>query len=161
VRPSLGLARPVLILSDKRWCAMSLERFCRKNLICLKPDDPVRLAAELMAEHHVGAVVVVNDEGRPLGVVTDRDLTCRIIAQRKDPARTLAREVMSASAAVIQRSALLEDALVQMRQSGTRRLPIVDGTGAAVGIVTLDDLLVLLIAELGQTTAVIRQNKGP
>lgn len=140
---------------------MTLRRFCRKELVSLKPDDTALQAAERMAEQHVGAVVVVNAENRPIGVLTDRDLTCRVMAARKDPARTLVREVMTSGVEVIDEGELVDAALVQMRERGTRRLPIVDGTGAAVGIVTLDDLLVLLTAELGQTAQVIRQNRGP
>jgi CBS domain-containing protein len=140
---------------------MSLERFCRKDLVTIKPEDPVQLAADLMTERHVGSVVVVNVEGRPLGMLTDRDLVCRVMAMRKDPARTLVRDVMSSSAAVIRKDELIDEALIQMRQLGARRLPIVDGAGAAVGMVSLDDLVVMLSTELGQTAAVIRSNRGP
>jgi CBS domain-containing protein len=140
---------------------MSLKRFCRKELVTLKPDDTARLAAQRMAEQHVGAVVVVNAESRPIGVLTDRDLTCSVMAAGKDPARTAVREVMTSNPEVIEEHELIDAALLRMRERGARRLPIVDGTGMAVGIVTLDDLLVLLTAELGQTAQVIRQNRGP
>lgn len=140
---------------------MSLDRFCRKELVTIKPEEPVQWAAELMTERHVGSVVVVNSEGRPIGILTDRDVVCRVVAPRKDPKRTLVREVMSASAATIRNTELIDDALVQMRELGARRLPVVDDTGSTVGMVTLDDLVVLLSAELGQTAAVIRQNRGP
>lgn len=140
---------------------MSLERFCRKDLITMKPDDPVQWAAERMAQNHVGCVVVVNLEGRPVGILTDRDIVCRVVAQRKDPARTLVREAMSAGAGVIRDTELIDEALVQMRQLGARRLPVVNDAGTAVGMVTLDDLVVLLSAELGQTAQVIRSNRGP
>lgn len=140
---------------------MSLERFCRKDLVTIRPEDPVQWAAELMAERHVGSVVVVNPEGRPLGILTDRDLVCRVMAKKLDPARTLVREVMSSSVSTIRSDETIDEALIQMRTLGTRRLPIVDAREATIGLLSLDDLVVLLSAELGQTAAVIRSNKGP
>lgn len=140
---------------------MSLERFCRKDLVTIRPEDPVQWAAELMAERHVGSVVVVSTEGRPLGMLTDRDLVCRVMAKKLDPARVLVREVMTSGVNTIRNDETIDEALLQMRKLGTRRLPIVDAENATVGLLSLDDLVVLLSAELGQTAAVIRANKGP
>jgi len=139
---------------------MSLERFCRKQLVTLRPEEPLQKAAELMRERHVGSVIVVDGEGRPLGLVTDRDLVCRAMAMRLDPA-TAVKQVMSAGLAVAKKTALIDEVALHMRQAGVRRMPIVDEHGRAAGMVTLDDLLVMLTGELVQTATVIRSNRGP
>lgn len=140
---------------------MSLDRFCRKPLVTVNPEDTVQRAAELMREHHVGSVLAVDSERRPVGLITDRDLVCRAIAPRLDPAKTPVSQVMSEGLGVAQKTDLIDEALLRMRQLGTRRLPIVDAAGKAIGMVTLDDLTVMLTGELTQTAAVIRSNRGP
>ena len=118
-------------------------------------------AAIAMNDKHVGSVVVVDPEGRPTGILTDRDITCRVVAPGRDPGRTAVSDVMSKGAGVARSTDLIEEAAFKMRQLGVRRLPVVDAGGRAVGMVTLDDLIVLLTSELGQTAAVIRSNRGP
>ncbi len=140
---------------------MSLERFCRKPLVTVRPQQSVKDAATQMREKHVGAVLVVDAQSRPEGMLTDRDLVCRVVAAGLDPARTPVGEVMSVGPAVIRSSQLIDEAAVQMRELGVRRLPVVDDDGHAVGLVSLDDLVVMLSAELGQTAGVIRTNRGP
>jgi CBS domain-containing protein len=139
---------------------MTIERFCRKQLVTLRPDEPIQRAAELMRERHVGSVIVVDGAGRPLGLVTDRDLVCRAMAARLDPV-TAVKQVMSTGLAVAKHTALIDEVALHMRQAGVRRMPIVDAEGRAVGIVTLDDLFVMLTGELVQTATVIRSNRGP
>ncbi len=139
---------------------MSLDRFCRKPLVTLHPDATAKQAADEMNAKHVGAVLVVDAQAHPVGIVTDRDLVCRVVAQGLDPAKTPVGEVMSASVATIQSNQLIDEAAVQMRELGVRRLPVVE-RGRAVGMISLDDLLVMLSAELGQITSVIRSNRGP
>jgi CBS domain-containing protein len=140
---------------------MSLDRFCRRPLTTVGPEDLVQRAAEVMREQHVGSVVVADADERPIGVLTDRDVVCRVVGLKLDPARTRVQQVMSEGVGVARKSELVDEVLFRMRQLGVRRLPIVDAAGKAVGIVTLDDLMVLLTAELGQTAAVIRSNRGP
>lgn len=140
---------------------MSLERFCRKQVTTVTPEDPVALAAERMRSSHTGAVVATDERGAPVGILTDRDLVCRVLAERRDPQDTRVGEVMSTSLVLGARDDRIEQALFAMRSRGVRRLPIVERDGKLAGILTLDDLLVLLSAELGQTAAVARTNEGP
>lgn len=141
---------------------MSLERFCRKPLIDVRPDHTALDAAQRMKSGHVGAVVVTDEEGgRPVGVLTDRDIVCRVVGAGLDPATTAVKQVMSSAPIVARVSDNIDDAVVQMRRAGVRRLPIVDEQGRLAGAVTLDDLVVLLSAELGQAAAAVRANRGP
>lgn len=140
---------------------MSLERFCRRPPVTVTPTQMVITAASEMLEKHVGSVVVVDAKGHPTGILTDRDIACRVVAPGLDPKGTRVEQVMSPADGRIASTALIEEASFKMRQLGVRRLPIVDADGRAAGIVTLDDLLVLLTAELGHTAMAIRSNRGP
>jgi CBS domain-containing protein len=139
---------------------MSLQRFCRKEIITAAADDAVIHVARLMRDCHVGAVVIVDDEGLPIGIVTDRDLAVRVLAEARDisvPVRT----IMTKNPVSVDTTAQLDDAINLMRHSGVRRVPIVDATGALAGLVSLDDINVLLAAELGASAATVRDNRGP
>ena len=140
---------------------MSLTRFCRKTVAVIQPTQSISEAAEAMRDRHVGALVVVQDELRPVGMLTDRDIVTRVVAERKDSTALSVADVMSTEVAVARVDDTLDRTLFAMRQRGVRRLPIVDGQGRVAGLVSLDDVLVLLSAELDQTAAAVRDNQGP
>jgi CBS domain-containing protein len=139
---------------------MSLERFCRKPVVTMSVKQTVRDAAQKMRERHVGAVVVVEEE-RPVGIVTDRDVVLRCVATGRDPGATLVREVMSGSVKVVQADEKIDDAISAIRAAGVRRVPIVDASGRVAGMVTLDDLVVLVAGELSAAAAAVQANRGP
>ncbi|RKH35465.1 CBS domain-containing protein [Corallococcus praedator] len=140
---------------------MSLARFCRKKVAIIQPMQSVAEAAEQMRDRHVGALVVVGEEPRPVGILTDRDIVTRVVAERKDARAVPVLDVMSPQPVVAHVDDRLDQTFITLRQLGVRRLPIVDGQGCLAGLVSLDDLLVLLAAELDQTAAVVRENRGP
>jgi len=139
---------------------MSLERFCREPVVTIQPKQSVRDAALMMRDRHVGAVLVV-DGDRPVGIVTDRDLVMRAIIEGRDPNTTPVRDVMSGSLTVVGSNQKIDDAVIAIRTAGVRRMPIVDGAGKAIGIVTLDDLIVLTAGELGMVAGAVQRNLGP
>jgi CBS domain-containing protein len=111
----------------------------------------VRAAAELMREHHVGALVVVDEpEGRPtpVGMLTDRDLTVGIVAKGLDADLLRVDEVMSANVLTAQQTDGVSQTIERMHAKGVRRVPVVDARGALVGIVTADDFVDLLAEEM-------------
>jgi CBS domain-containing protein len=138
---------------------MSLQRFTRKQVATISSDASARQAAELMRERHVGAIVVTED-GRPIGMVTDRDLALRVVAANRDPTVPVA-EVVSRKLLSLHVADTIDMALFTMRREGVRRLPILDREGAIVGMVSLDDLVVLLAGELSATASAIIDNRGP
>jgi CBS domain-containing protein len=140
---------------------MSLERFCRKAPITGSPEESVDRIAERMREAHVGAVVIVDQRRAPVGILTDRDIVCRVVAEHRSAEATLVSDVMTAGLEILHTTESIDHALFTMRNKGVRRLPIVDGEERLQGLVALDDLLVLLSAELGQTAAAVRTNEGP
>jgi CBS domain-containing protein len=138
---------------------MSLQRFTRKPAVTIGADAPAQKAAQLMREHHVGAVVVVEAK-RPVGMVTDRDLALRLVADNRDGNTPLV-EIMSRKLVALHDGDSIDHALFTMRREGVRRLPILDRGGTVVGLVALDDLLVLLAGELSSTAEAILDNRGP
>ncbi|MCI0571669.1 MAG: CBS domain-containing protein [Myxococcaceae bacterium] len=140
---------------------MSLARFCRKPVALVLPEQSAAEAAEAMRDRHVGALVVVREDLRPVGIVTDRDIVTRVVAERKDPAAVPVADVMSRDVALARTNDRLDEAVFLMRKRGVRRLPIVDEQGCVAGVVALDDILVLLSAELDLAAAAVRENLGP
>ena len=118
---------------------MTIREYCNANVICCEPDAPISEVAALMRKHHVGDVVVVanQQEGQqvPLGILTDRDILVETIAVLED--------------------AGLTEALGVMRGKRIRRLPVVNRAGGLVGMVTTDDLLDLLAAELSMLAGLV------
>ena len=138
---------------------MSLQRFARKEMVVARPDETVAQVAARMKEGHVGAIVVV-DDGGPIGIVTDRDLVTRVLAQGASPATKIAM-VMTTKPETLRVDAMLDEAVTRMKERGVRRLPLVDGEGHLVGMVALDDLIVLLAAEQTALANAVRANQGP
>ena len=137
---------------------MSLERFCRKALVTASPDETVYEAASRMREHHVGAIVVVA-EGKPVGMLTDRDIVLRVWLSERDRGARV-RDVMSKNVATAKVGDGIDVAVQRMRDARVRRLPIVGPDGKVCGIVTMDDLVVLFAGELGEAAAAVRSNRG-
>jgi CBS domain-containing protein len=138
---------------------MSIERFTRKQVVTALPAESVSEVAEKMRREHVGAIVVT-DLGEPIGIVTDRDLALRVVADGRSP-DTPVREVMSHDLVVAECRDTVDQIIVLMRKTGVRRLPIVDDEGGLVGLVSLDDLYVLLSGELSTTAYAVLDNRGP
>jgi len=110
-----------------------------ESVVTATPDTSVREVAETMRERNVGSVVLVED-GRPVGFVTDRDLAVSVLADGRDPSD---RACDHASAPVVTAGPDLDitEAAELMVEHGIRRLPVLEG-GELIGIITLDDLAV-------------------
>lgn len=126
---------------------MSAGRICSRDVDTANYDEPVLAAARRMRDRQVGTVVVVDDQ-RPVGILTDRDVTVRVIAVGLDPATTRVSEVMTPSPTTIGEDCPIETALGHMRAGRFRRLPVVGADGRLIGILALDDVLELLAEEL-------------
>ncbi len=121
---------------------MSLERF-KRPVASVRLDDSVVTASRRMRDAKVGCVVVTREE-RPVGILTDRDIVLRVIAEGWDPATTIVSDVVTYHPFVVRESDGIETAVTHMKDHGVRRIPIVDTAGRATGIVTADDLMILL-----------------
>lgn len=130
---------------------MSLSRFENRVITAALDETAVDVAMK-MRESRVGCVVVTRSS-RPIGIVTDRDLALRVVAEGKDPHLTKVADIVTYDATTIPRDAGIETAVHTMRECGVRRLPIVDKDGVVTGIVTADDLTILLAQELSDLGA--------
>lgn len=119
---------------------MSLARYCEgKRIVVRSAHSSAFEAVRAMADNHVGAVAV-QEEGRLVGIATDRDLALRVIGLELNPRTTRLRDVMSPEPVTLSPTDSEEQAIKLMRARHVRRIPIVD-EGSIVGLVTLDDLL--------------------
>jgi CBS domain-containing protein len=131
---------------------MFIRDYCNLNVICCEPDAPIAEVAGLMRRHHVGDVIVIDhqQEGQriPLGIITDRDILVETIALDVEARVFTASDLMSSPLTTVQEDANVAEALGVMRGKRVRRLPVVNRAGGLFGMVTSDDLLNLLAAEL-------------
>lgn len=129
---------------------MSCGRICTRSVDVASMDESVHVAAQRMHARKVGSLVVVDSEGHPLGLLTDRDLAVRVIADALDPNETRVSQVMTRLPRVVREETPIEEALGIMRCGSHRRLPVVTREGRLVGILTLDDIVNLLAEEFGE-----------
>ncbi len=125
-----------------------LKQIAVKPVITASARMTIAEAAHAMKQKNVGALIVVN-AGRPLGVLTDRDIVVDVVAAGKDPDAVLVSEVMRKKPATLREDLGLMDAARIFAKTGVRRLPVVDKAGRVSGIVALDDLMMLLGNEMG------------
>ncbi|MEX0704553.1 MAG: CBS domain-containing protein [Planctomycetales bacterium] len=135
---------------------MTVGRICIRNVDLASADESVQVAAGRMHNRKVGTLVVLDAEQRPVGIVTDRDLTVRVLAAARDPLTTTVGEVMTQSPRTVHESTPIEDALSTMRAAPCRRIPVVDGEGCLVGLLSLDDILDLLREEFDAIGRLVR-----
>ena len=126
---------------------MSLQRICKQDVVTVSPQATLVEVAQTMRARHVGCVIVVN-EHRPVGILTDRDIVVRVVALGRDPKGLCAADVMATNPALVNANYDPLDATRIMRDRGLRRLPVVDENRRLVGIVTMDDVLSLLGREI-------------
>jgi CBS domain-containing protein len=117
----------------------------------------VFLAAERMRDRTVGALVVLNDRRQPIGILTDRDITLRVVAAGRDPHDTTVEDVMTREVKTAREDTPIEMAGRQMRAGAFRRLPVVDNRGELIGLVTLDDILMLLCEEFDSIRGLLQR----
>jgi CBS domain-containing protein len=110
-----------------------------KNLIKLESSTPVIEAARRMRSANVGAVIVARD-GKLAGIVTDRDITVRAVAQERDPRTTTLGDICSGGLTTLRPDEDIDRAIEVMRSKAVRRVPVVDENNRAVGILSLGDL---------------------
>lgn len=115
----------------------------------MKASATVMEAAEFMAKRRIGAVCVLDGDGRLIGVFSERDLMNRVVVPRRDPATLQLGEVTSELRAVIRCDETPHQALDRMDEIGSRHLPVVDGEDKWVGMLSMRDLLRVEVSEQG------------
>lgn len=120
--------------------AQAVREVMTRNPVTLQANETLTEAARKMRDSDVGDVLVM-DGGKLKGIVTDRDITIRAVANGKDPNRSTLAEVCSPQLVTIPADRPVEEAVKLMRQKSVRRLPVVEGD-KPVGVVSIGDLAV-------------------
>ncbi|OGI47994.1 MAG: histidine kinase [Candidatus Muproteobacteria bacterium RBG_16_65_34] len=141
---------------------MSIGEICNREVVFIRRDAGILEAAQLMRQYHVGDLVVVDAKQggrRPVGIVTDRDLVIEVIAEGVDMSKVAVEDVMSFELVTAREEDDILDTMKRMRAKGVRRVPVVDGDGALVGILSVDDLLELLAEEITDLAKIITREQ--
>lgn len=142
---------------------MTIGSICNREVITVNRESTALNAAKLMRQYHVGDVIVVEAKGEvsvPVGIVTDRDIVVELVATELNCNVLTAGDIMVTNLAVIHENAGIYDAIRTMTAKGVRRLPVIDDEGGLIGIVTLDDLILLLAKEFGTLAKLVTREQN-
>jgi CBS domain-containing protein len=123
---------------------MPITEFCTRDVVCSSRDTSVVDAAALMRHRHIGNVIVIDEVGDkriPVGIVTDRDIVVEVVAAGLDPKLIKLGDLVLGPLTAIREDASYAETVRHLSIKGVRRMPVVDGAGCLVGIITLDDML--------------------
>lgn len=137
---------------------MSVGEFCSRDVVVAEKNTSIAAAAKLMRQHHVGNVIVVEQRDGlriPVGILTDRDLVMEVLAKDVSVEACTVGDIMSFDLVTAKETDGIWNTLQRMRARSVRRIPVVSGTGALVGILSADDLLELLSEELSNLAKII------
>lgn len=130
---------------------MELSRIARRA-VSIQPRATAFEAAQMMLNEGIGAMVVL-EEGRLVGIISERDIVGRVVSKRRDPDTTLVSEVMTADVRTITDDQTIDSALEIMHRYKFRHLPLVDRSGKVIGVVSMRALLRDRVGELSQKNA--------
>ena len=122
---------------------MQVRDVMTKNPACVTPGATIREAAQLMQRENVGIVPVIEEQGtkRLLGVVTDRDIAIRVVAEGRDGGTRVSEVMSSSPIKTCTPDDHVDDAMEAMASEQVRRIPIIDDRGSLVGIVAQADIV--------------------
>jgi CBS domain-containing protein len=140
-------------MGGPRLASASIDEILQSDVVTVAPDAAITEVVEKMASEEVGSVIVVDDEA-PVGVVTDRAIALSLHRSPEISGRTV-EEFVSGDVITGSTEMTVFEVLDQLEDHAIRRPPIVDEEGSLEGIVTLDDVFVLLNAEMDQATSIV------
>lgn len=120
-------------------------------VVAVDVDDPVLAAIQSMADHHIGAVLVLRG-GELAGILSERDYARKVILKGRASAGTAARDIMSSPVVTVAPDDTLDHCMRLMTERRIRHLPVLDG-GAVVGVLSIGDLVKAVIEEQQQEIA--------
>lgn len=138
---------------------MTLAELARTEVVTAEPTATISELAFTMANENVGSVVVTEGD-EVVGIVTDRDIALDVLGTGADPEAWTARDVMTPDPFVADVDAGVMETVREMYELSVRRVPVVED-GRLYGIITMDDLLVLLANELSNLAGVVEAESPP
>jgi len=142
---------------------MTVGTICNRNVLTIRQNQDLDDAIALMRSEHVGDVVVVEERNHhryPIGILTDRDILLKILAQRLAISDVDISDVMSFDLVTALDTEPLIEALERMRNYGVRRLPVVNRENHLIGILTLDDVVERIARKLSLVSDIIRNEQS-
>ena len=142
---------------------MPIGDVCMRDVVIAGRNTTVQDAAKLMAQHHVGNLVVVEETGGrtvPVGIITDRDIVRNVMAEDLDPAVFTLGDLVARELVTAPEDQGVFECIQDMRIHGIRRMPVVDRHGGLVGIISLDDLIQLLAEEMSELAKLISREQA-
>ena len=119
---------------------MKIQDIMHKGVTSVGPETPVSQVAMKMRDLDIGALPVI-DGGQLVGIITDRDVTVRAVANGKDVSALAARQVMSSNVVCCRAGDEVHQALQAMEKAQVRRMPVTDGGRELVGMISLGDIV--------------------
>lgn len=132
-----------------------VKEIMTREPICCRPETSLQEAAKLMCDFSCGEIPVLDKAGRPAGVITDRDITCRATAQGKNALEMRVVECMTSPCITVTPDTSLEECCRILEEHQIRRVPVVDQEGKCCGIVAQADIV--LNASSGKSAEVLKE----
>ena len=121
---------------------MNVSEIMTKDPTCCTPDTGLQEVAQMMVDDDCGCIPVVDNEDSkmPVGMITDRDITCRVVAKGQNPLDLTAQDAMTTTVVSVTPDTSIEECCDLMEDSQIRRVAVVDENGACCGIVAQADI---------------------
>jgi CBS domain-containing protein len=129
--------------------------FMTSDPACCRPHTMLDQVAKMMVQYDCGEIPILDITDRPIGVVTDRDIVCRVVAERKSPMAHPAESCMSKVVVTVRADAPIREVVSTMQHHQVRRVPVVDASGCCIGIISQAD--VASVARSGQLGELLRE----
>jgi predicted transcriptional regulator len=138
-----------------------IGKLCQRSVVSIGPDESIVAAAERMRTAHVGWLVVIEgpdggERRRAVGTLTDRDIVVCVVARRADPSALKVGDVMTHHPLMIAEDTSLDAALSFMQDAGVRRVIVTGGASEVIGVVSLDDVLQKISAQMQKICGSLR-----
>lgn len=124
-----------------------IKEVVNREVITISPSSPVSEAAHMMMNEDIGALVITDAESKPVGMITDRDIVVSVIAEGMSPDGVTVEEIMSRNLITVDEDTDIFEMLRLLSENSVRRLPVTR-LGRLTGIVSVDDLIVIVATEL-------------
>jgi predicted transcriptional regulator len=117
-------------------------------------------AAKYMTDMNVGSVIITDEKDNPVGIITDRDISTKVVAAEKDPKSVKLKDIMCTPVVTINVGKDVIDATRLMGEYWVRRLPVVNDEGKVIGVLSMDDVLIFLSQEIQNVAMALKREIG-
>jgi CBS domain-containing protein len=137
---------------------MKISEICRSDVVSIDQNASAAEAAKIMKRSRIGSLIAIEEgSNKPIGIITDRDIVLKVIAEGKDPSSVKIAEFMSKNLYMENQDTDIAEVISMMKEKGIRRVPIIDDESRLCGIVSLDDLCLMVDKEQDNIADIIRK----